>query len=704
MSMQSVQTKQGPIALTNWTEYLFKIVLLTGMYFGAAWFVTRLGENFDFSRVIFPAAGIALGACLCCGMRMWPGVLLGALAFNIYLLMWVSPAGASLSQGQTVFLVFALSGARLAQTIFGVYLFNRFVSSDNPLNRTKDVLVFIFLVAMLGSAVCSLFSLLTLVTMNQFPLEKFGYEWLTCWLGDVMGVLLVTPLFLVFRQRPSFKWSRKRVIELTILFALFFLTSQLVFGGYSSYHQYPLVYTLFPCLVWAAYRFGHPGAVVSVALVSLAAVWGTLQGWGPFAQNSMAEAMSLLQFYLLILTVMTLILTAAVSEAQTAHTHSSRFGRVLDDSSNEIYLFDAKTLKFVQVNRGARDNLGYSLTEMLRLSLVDIQTDFKRKDIEGLLKPLRRGDKDLVTWKTLHQRRDGTRYPVEVRLQLSHAEVWPVFVAIVQDITEKQRVEDELKGYRNHLEDLVQKRTEDLEAAHRQLLHAEKLSATGKMAASIAHEFNNPIFGIRNILEKIQRRISMDENNTRFVALAIKECDRVSNLIRKILDFHSPSSDEKELMCIHEAIDDMVLLLQEQFKERNILVIKDFDREIPYVDAVPDQIRQVFLNILKNAGEAIHETGGTIYIATSSTDDKVQIRISDSGAGIQEAVMKDIFDPFFTTKPGVKGTGLGLSVSYGIIKKHNGDIRVESVPGRGAIFKIILPQSLEVESPSSPAL
>ena len=255
---------------------------------------------------------------------------------------------------------------------------------------------------------------------------------------------------------------------------------------------------------------------------------------------SLEESFALLQSYLLVLTIMTLILSAAATEAENAQTQSVRFGRVLDESSNEIYLFDAKTLKFIQVNRGAQENLGYTLEELQSLTPVDLKTDFSRKDLETLLKPLRYGLEDLVTFRTRHRRKDGTFYPIECRVQLSHAEVFPVFVGMVQDITEKIKTEQELSLHRHHLEELVLQRTADLESTHLQLLHAEKLSATGKMAASMAHEFNNPIFGIRNILEKIMRRVQMDDNNKRFVQLAIEECDRVTILIRKIWIFTAP--------------------------------------------------------------------------------------------------------------------------------------------------------------------
>ena len=577
----------------------------------------------------------------------------------------------------------------------GVFLFKRFVSSPGPFNRTKDVLIFIFLVAGVGCIVSSSVCLTILGWAGHLPWNKFTQEAVTWWLGDVMGVLLVTPLFFVFRQSLRFSWTPARRLEVGILLLLFYVTSQVVFGNWMEYNHYPLVYLLTPCLVWAAYRFGHQGTCIMILMVSSTAIWGTMAGRGPFALVSLTESFALLQSYLLVLTIMTLILSAAATEAEDAQTQSVRFGRVLDESSNEIYLFDAQTYKFIQVNRGARKNLGYTLEEIQSLTPIDLKPNCTREELESLLQPLRDGTDNLVTFQDYHQRKDGTIYPIEYRVQLSHAEVFPVFVSIVQDITEKKKTEEELSLHRHHLEELVMQRTSDLESTHLQLLHAEKLSATGKMAASMAHEFNNPIYGIRNVLEKIMRRVQMENNNKRFVQLAIQECDRVTMLIRRILDFHSPSTDEKKWIDVHESIDDMILLIHKRFSMRGISLIKEYATDMPNIEVVPDQFKQVILNVLQNAEEAIPEGGGTVTIATSASNGMTQIRITDTGTGISSQVMKNIFDPFFTTKPSVKGTGLGLSVTYGIIKKHKGDIQVNSLPGRGATFKIIFPVKQE---------
>jgi signal transduction histidine kinase len=268
-----------------------------------------------------------------------------------------------------------------------------------------------------------------------------------------------------------------------------------------------------------------------------------------------------------------------------------------------------------------------------------------------------------------------------------------LFASIQKELREEERrrAEAALAEYRDHLERLVEERTAELQLAHDQLLHAEKLSAVGKLSASIAHEFNNPLFGIRNVVAGIRRRIALEEEDAELVDLALKECDRIKYLIQSLQDFYRPTSGEPSVIDLHRIIDNLLLLVNSEFRKRKIDLTKDYAPQLPNIVGVPDQIKQVLLNLLKNAGEAIPAGGGKVAITTENRGDRVAIQIRDSGAGIRPEDREHIFEPFFTTKPEVKGTGLGLSVSHGIIATHGGRIEVESEPGRGSIFTIILP-------------
>ena len=223
-----------------------------------------------------------------------------------------------------------------------------------------------------------------------------------------------------------------------------------------------------------------------------------------------------------------------------------------------------------------------------------------------------------------------------------------------------------------------------------QLLHSEKLSAIGKLSASIAHEINNPLFGIRNVLERLKEKGSLSDDNLEFADMAVQECDRIRDLIKDLQNFNRPTTGIMTPVNLHKALDHILLLSKKQMETKRIVVTKHYAKDLNEVMAIADQIKQVLLNLLNNAVESMPK-GGPITITTKKSKSHAIISITDSGSGIAATDLNHIFEPFFTTKPAVKGTGLGLSVTYGIIKRHGGDIHVRSEVGKGATFTITLP-------------
>lgn len=223
-----------------------------------------------------------------------------------------------------------------------------------------------------------------------------------------------------------------------------------------------------------------------------------------------------------------------------------------------------------------------------------------------------------------------------------------------------------------------------------QLLHAEKLSAVGQLSASIAHEINNPLFGIRNVLVRLKEKGKLNSDNLEFTQLALQECDRIKRLIKDLQDFNRPTSGIMTQIDLHNTIDSMLMLTKKEMANKQIAVHKKYAGNLPNLLAIADQIKQVLLNLLGNAMEAC-SSGGQITISTNKSANHIIIKIADTGSGIKPDDLPHIFEPFFTTKSAVKGTGLGLSVSYGIIKRHNGKISVKNNPDQGATFTITLP-------------
>jgi two-component system NtrC family sensor kinase len=242
----------------------------------------------------------------------------------------------------------------------------------------------------------------------------------------------------------------------------------------------------------------------------------------------------------------------------------------------------------------------------------------------------------------------------------------------------------------------------EADALRKLAIQDEKLIAVGRLAASIAHEINNPLYCIQNCLDLLPGETN-ERESAMLLQLARGELDRVILTLRRMLDFARPTEDVPSSIDINQSLENTLALTQQQLQYAKVKVKKDFDPALPPQAGLGDQLTQVFLNMIFNAIEAM-SSGGELHVTTRKGDpqkakklglahstDTVEIALADTGCGIPTENLERLFEPFFSTKEEVEGVGLGLWISYGIIQRHKGTIEVESQVGKGTTFIITLP-------------
>jgi two-component system NtrC family sensor kinase len=238
-----------------------------------------------------------------------------------------------------------------------------------------------------------------------------------------------------------------------------------------------------------------------------------------------------------------------------------------------------------------------------------------------------------------------------------------------------------------------------LKDSQQQLIQAEKLTSLGQLAASIAHEVNNPLSGVLVYTQLISKKLRGGgiDNNVALDYLNKMESEltRSTKLVQNLLDFARQSSPKFQQTNLNTVVNRAYDLASHTAELQNVEVIKELFPSLPEITADADQLQQVFMNLILNAIQAMPQ-GGRLILRSSVDNNRVKIEVKDTGRGISPENMNKLFTPFFTTKPEVKGVGLGLAIAYGIIQRHKGKIEVQSKVGEGATFTVYLPLHLDL--------
>jgi len=379
-----------------------------------------------------------------------------------------------------------------------------------------------------------------------------------------------------------------------------------------------------------------------------------------------------------------------ITETKAAQSQQERYLSMLDQSLNEIYVFDEESLKFVYVNGAALRNLGYSLAELQQMTPLDIKPAFTRPSFEELLQPLRDGTREVLVFETVHRRKDGTTYPVEVHLQRFQGDGQTSFLAFVNDISDRKRAEAE---------------QQQMQA---QLLQSQKMEAVGELAGGVAHDFNNMLTGILGNVAIMKESMSLNDSLHENVDAIRTAAQEAANLTRGLLTFSRGAMIQPVALDTNASVERTLAVLTQSLPA-SVIIVNKLQPGVWNVFMDQSQMTQILLNLGVNARDSM-QGQGTLTVGTRNTvvdaayvqahpfartGEFVVLSVADTRPGISPEVLPHIFEPFFTTKPVGGGTGLGLSIVYGAAHQTGGWITVQSDPGKGALFEAYLPRLVE---------
>jgi diguanylate cyclase (GGDEF)-like protein/PAS domain S-box-containing protein len=409
------------------------IALLATVYFIAA----KLGLKLAFLHVsatpVWPPTGIALAAFLVLGIRVWPGNWAAAFLANL------TTAGSALT-------CLGIATGNTLEGVVGAWLVDLLAEGPRAFERPQDVFKFAGLAGMVSTTVSATFGVTSLSLGGYAAWANYWSIWVTWWLGDMGGALVVAPLLILWGTTARPRWDRRRVLEATLLLASLVLVNLVIFDGLlpSGLRNYPLPFLTLPLLLWAAFRFEQREAATATAVLSGIAIWGALHGYGPFVRASPNETLLLLQAFMGVMGVTTLAVAAGVSQRRRAERDLVQAAAIVRSSDDAIL---AKTLDgtIVSWNRGAEALYGYTAEEVHGRPVSILVPPDRGDEVTAILEKIRSG-KRIEHYETVRVRKDGGRLSVSLAVSpILDPEGRIVGAsAIARDITEKQRAERRL--------------------------------------------------------------------------------------------------------------------------------------------------------------------------------------------------------------------------------------------------------------------
>ena len=660
------------------------------LYFAGAELGLSLASLHSNVTPVWPPTGIAIASLLIFGRQVWPGIFVGALVAN---LLTDIPILSSLG----------IAIGNTLEALIAYWLLRRSKRWTGSLESVSSVLTFVVYAAVLAPLVSATIGGLSLCFGEPSQWDRFTSLWLTWWMGDGFGALIISPLLLA--------WSSPRKIEsrdmpeITSLFVLLIIVVLIVFGGWfpGPVKTYPLAFLALPCLLWAAMKFHQRVVTSAIVLMAGVAVWGAKQGYGPFVQPSPNVSLLLMISFVGTSSLMTLIVAAVTNERREAETAKSKLGSELERNRRRIEDIvahvpgvvweawgepDAGHQRIDFVSSHVEKMLGYSVDEWLsqpNFWLSIVHPDDKERAAAEAAAIFASGKGGASRFRWMHK--DGHEVWVEAQsIVVCDAGVPVGMRGVTMDITAAVKAEEE----RGQLLESESRAREEAEEASR--LKEEFL-------ATVSHELRTPlnaVVGWSRLLRTGQldkdgttHAVEVIERNAQAQRQIIEDLLDVSRIVTGKLRINTQPVDV--LLIIHAAID----AVRPAAEAKQIEIRTHVKAPDSIVRADSERLQQVLWNLLANAVK-FTPASGVIDVYLERHESLAEIRIEDSGPGVPADFLPRIFDRFSqadgssTRKHG--GLGLGLAIVRHLVEIHGGTVSATNrTDGSGAVLTVRLP-------------
>ena len=653
---------------TDWVSRIRWAVMVGLAVYLLALLGIFLQREAQYISSLWPANAVAMALLLGRSRRDWPLGLLAVLAGNVCL---------NLTIGSDAWALLGYATVNLFEVAAGTVLVARFIGQPVIFSNLRQTACFI-LCAGMGVPAITAFGGAALG--SQIYGAEYWQAWRSWWVADSISVMIFAPLVLTARAGVGKLLAEPRrglealgLAGATLLVTLATFTSSV----------FPLVYLTFPFLVAAGTRFGIFGVGVNAAVAAMTAIWLTISGSGQLASD-VASAILEVQVFLGVTVLAALAVAAVIQENRATirklAASEGRFRELVEHASDAIFVHDLDG-NFVDVNYQACESLGYSREDLLSMKVDEVEVNSAPGGVGGIWRQLEEGG--AVTVDGSHRRKDGSTFPVEVRVGLLTYDARPMIVAMARDVTARKMAETQLYEAKEAAEDAS--RTKSI------------------FLTNTSHELRTPlnaVIGYSELLEEETRANGHDEYAADLSRIK-SAGHHLLDIITGILDLSKVEAGKMEVdlvpVDLAELLAGIGAAVEPLARRNGNNFAIECDPSFGEILSDPVKLRQILLNLLSNAAKFTRDGEIALKAKLEIADERrwVILEVGDTGIGIAAEKFDKLFEAFTqgdsSTTRRFGGTGLGLAISRRYCELLNGTIEVESRPGQGSVFTVRLP-------------